>query len=581
MTKLLLLHKLKVANFRSVKEREFALRDFCVLIGKNNCGKSNILDAVAVLLEGTARSVEEADYWDKTKPIVLEGEFENVGKYLGLCSSDKSRKAVGDMLGADGLLRLRRSYGPGVEKPGGLVAVDAQTGADSPLKTGIDAELKRLLPEVIYIKALADVSDEASGKTSATLGKLLGQILANLQDKAQPELDKAFATAKRLLNVVDGQDGRVQDLRDVEADITALLRETFVGTSVRLNVELPDVKRLLADVAIDVDDGQLTPFYRKGHGLQRALYLSLIRALAKRVRSSQQATLLRPFILLFEEPELFLHPSSQEQMRDALAQVSQHNQVAIATHTPSMVSVETFSQLVLVRRIRDPQPASVAKPGFVTVSVPPVGGEEPTPDEKDLLNILNLHRASRVFFFSRVLLVEGPSDVHLLNAMALQLGFGSLEAMDCTVVEIGGKAKLPLFQSILGSLGIDAFVLADLDFLWNGAGSSYLKSDPDLSRFCQVLPKAEAGKEEKESKLRCAAVSQSAELQKEVALLVQKLIPHRVFVLSHGTIEDYAGMSDSGKGKYIEAAREICQGTRQVNHVDEIRTILNGFVGRC
>lgn len=581
MSELLLLRKLKVSNFRSIKEHEFAFRGFSVLIGKNNCGKSNILDAIAVLLEGTAKSVEEADYWDKTKPIVLEGEFENVGNYLALCSSDKSRKTVGDMIGADGVLRLRRSYGPGVEKPGGLVTVDAQTGGDSPLKTGIDAELKRLLPEVIYIKALADVSDEASGKTSATLGKLLGQILANLQAKAQPELDKAFATAMRLLNVVDGQDERVQELREVEKDITDLLRETFTESSVRLNVDLPDVKRLLADVAIDVDDGQVTAFYRKGHGLQRALYLSLIRALAKRVRSSQQASLLRPFILLFEEPELFLHPSSQEQMRDALAQLSEHNQIAIATHSPSMVSVETFRQLVLVRRIRDPQPQGSAKPGFVTVSVPPVGGGQPTPDEKDLLNILNLHRASRVFFFSRVLLVEGPSDVHLLNAMAVQLGFGNLEAIDCTVVEMGGKAKLPLFQSILERLGIKAFVLADLDFLWNGAGSSYLKSEPDLSRFCQALPNAEAGKEDKESKLRCAAVSQSADLQKAVASLIQKLLPHQVFVLAHGTIEDYVGMSERGKGKYIEAAREICQGTRQVNHVPEIRTILNGFVGRC
>jgi len=289
MSGLLSLKKLKVVNFRSIKEHEFALHDFAVLIGKNNCGKSNILDAVATLLEGTAKSVEEADYWDKMRPIVLEGEFQNVTKHLPLCSSDQKRKTVGDMIAADGTLRLRRSFGPGVEKPGTLVTVDAQSGADSPLKTGIDAELKRFLPEVIYIKTLADVSDEASGKTSATLGKFLAQILANIQAKAQPELDKAFETAKRLLNVVEGRDERVKELRDMESDITSLLRETFAESSVRLKVDLPDVKRLLGDVGIDVDDGDFTPYYRKGHGLQRALYLSLIRALANQLRRRNQS----------------------------------------------------------------------------------------------------------------------------------------------------------------------------------------------------------------------------------------------------------------------------------------------------
>lgn len=138
MNELLGLRKLKITNFRSIRAQEFALHDFSVLIGKNNCGKSNILDAIALLLEGTAKSVEEADYWDKTKAIVLEGEFRNLSKYLALCSSEKFRKSIGDMIGADGVLRLRRSYGPGVEKPGALVTVDLQTGADSPLKTGID-----------------------------------------------------------------------------------------------------------------------------------------------------------------------------------------------------------------------------------------------------------------------------------------------------------------------------------------------------------------------------------------------------------------------------------------------------------
>jgi putative ATP-dependent endonuclease of the OLD family len=161
MNQVLQLKKLKVLNFRSIKEQEFYFRDFAVLIGKNNCGKSNVLDAVALLLEGTAKSVEEADFFDKAQNLQIDGEFHNAKDFLALCS-DKNKAKVEGMITADGILRLRRKYGQTVERPGALLSYD-EKGEDKALATGIDAEMKRFLPEVVAIKPLADVSDEATG----------------------------------------------------------------------------------------------------------------------------------------------------------------------------------------------------------------------------------------------------------------------------------------------------------------------------------------------------------------------------------------------------------------------------------
>lgn len=61
MNDLLLLQNLKVLNFRSIKNQTFDLDDFSVLIGKNNSGKTNILDAIEILLEGTAKSIQDSD----------------------------------------------------------------------------------------------------------------------------------------------------------------------------------------------------------------------------------------------------------------------------------------------------------------------------------------------------------------------------------------------------------------------------------------------------------------------------------------------------------------------------------------
>lgn len=567
MSQVLQLKKLNVLNFRSIKNQEFHFQDFAVLIGKNNCGKSNVLDAVAILLEGTAKSVEDADYWDKSQTIQIDGEFHNAKNFLALCS-EKNKAKVEGMISADGVLRLRRKYGASVERSGALLSYD-EKGEDKPLATGIDAEMKRFLPEVVAIKALADVSDEATGKTTGTLGKLLGQILDSLRDKAQPELDKAFESAKKLLNVVGGKDERVQELRDVEADITNLLQETFTETTIRLNVELPDVKRLLADVAVEVDDGCVTPYFRKGHGFQRSLYLSLLRALAKRVRTAQ-TVVHRPIIILFEEPELFLHPSAQEQMREALAQISKQNQVLIATHSPSMVSIQNFGQLVLVQKNREQ--VEKVQGRLVTVTISKESPTAPSQDEKDLLHILNLHRASRVFFFRRVLLVEGPSDVHLVNAIAVQLKFGNLEAKDCTVVETGGKEKLLTFKKLLEKLGIVVTVLADDDFLWRGADPA-LKGDPEYSQFCEAVSKFGD-----KSKARRDGLVKDASAQKLAVSLIGKLAKQKVFVLSKGTIEHYVGLSESSKGDFVIAAKEISDGTKKIADANELEMILKTFI---
>lgn len=221
MSNLLLLRKLAVKNFRSIKEEEFFLDGLSVLIGRNNTGKTNVLQAVAILLEGTARSIGESDYWDESRPIVLECDFHNVDEYLALCS-DKNRTKVQNMLKENGVLPLRRSFGPTLENSARLMTVDSTTGEDKPLGTGIDAELRRFLPEVVNIPALADVSEETTAASGALRG-IVKQVLASVREKAQPALAEAFEDANRLLNVVDGKDNRVPELCDVEHDVTDML----------------------------------------------------------------------------------------------------------------------------------------------------------------------------------------------------------------------------------------------------------------------------------------------------------------------------------------------------------------------
>lgn len=55
---MLILRGIQIKNFRSIKQEEFDLTVMSVLVGKNDVGKSNVLEAIRVLLEGTSSTSE-------------------------------------------------------------------------------------------------------------------------------------------------------------------------------------------------------------------------------------------------------------------------------------------------------------------------------------------------------------------------------------------------------------------------------------------------------------------------------------------------------------------------------------------
>lgn len=59
------LSRVRIQNYRSIKELEFEIGDLCALIGPNNAGKSNILSALVFVLGETwptTRVIEPADF---------------------------------------------------------------------------------------------------------------------------------------------------------------------------------------------------------------------------------------------------------------------------------------------------------------------------------------------------------------------------------------------------------------------------------------------------------------------------------------------------------------------------------------
>jgi predicted ATP-dependent endonuclease of OLD family len=579
---MLTIKEISITNFRSIRSERFELLPLTILVGKNDVGKSNLLEAIRVLFEGTATSVDSEDFYDPAVPLEIVAVLAGVQEHLTLCD-ERNRPKIDQRIDANGLLTIRRVAGS-PRKLGSIEVRDPSSG-EFGTPTGIDAAMKPLLPEVIFIAALADVAQEAKGTQKDTLGQLIGQVMSAITDEVQPRLDEAYQQANRLLNVQRDpatgieQDERANELAGIETDITQYLNETFPRASVRLKVRLPSVKSILGQIDVVIREGaHEDPYYRRGHGLQRTLYLSLLRALAARIRRQTEQQVVRPFVLLFEEPEAFLHPEGQIKMRNALQAISTRAQVVMATHSPIMVTPEFVPHTVRVEKRRHD-----GLPKAITKRFGPIGPTTLTEHQRQLLPLFAIQRSARFLFSRGVLLVEGIGDEHLFSAVAGRLRNFSLEANEIAIVESGGKDKLVTFGEVLGQLGLKTWILTDLDFLWNGAGS-VLGADPDLARFNerldQLVPaipaheRNDARDRERKHQLKAACTGQ---LSAERNTICDRLRSSDIFVLREGEIEDYVGLTQGNKGQYLKAAEEIRAGTRPIEHQDDLITLLDAL----
>lgn len=350
----------------------------------------------------------------------------------------------------------------------------------------------------------------------------------------------------------------------------------FPAAAAALKVKLPIAEDIFKNVDILIAEGSRPPepYYRRGHGLQRALHLSLLRSLAFYIRQQSGKDVARPFVLLFEEPEACLHPDGQIKMRKALSEISKQEQVIVATHSPILIAPE-----MIERTVRLDKTASVNGPKPVTTVHGPLKTSELPATEREIQRLFEIQRSARFLFARGVLLVEGIADEYLIAAAAkVRKGF-DLDFHEIAIVESGGKDKVVPFMAILRKLGLKTWGLLDLDFLWNGAGEVF-QGDNEYSLFRQALDKlaptmsgsaTEADrKEEKRKKVEVC----NGELSSNVQSLTKKLLDEGLYVLRKGEIETYFGMSDSSKSQYMKVASEVLSGQRKIVHPEDLDQLI-------
>jgi len=159
-------------------------------------------------------------------------------------------------------------------------------------------------------------------------------------------------------------------------------------------------------------------------------------------------------LVVIDEPELHLHPTWQTLLLKLFTDLAERtgNQFFLATHTPTFVSPESIHFVSRVHSVHQ-----VSKIQQLT--------SKALPDIRHLMNIVNSQNNERIFFADHVVLVEGLSDQIFFEAVLDVQGRMDISHMVVEVVGVGGKGLFPAYQKLLTAFNIPNSIIADLDFV--------------------------------------------------------------------------------------------------------------------
>jgi predicted ATP-dependent endonuclease of OLD family len=372
------LRRIEIENFRAfAKPFEVELEDFTAFIGCNDVGKSSVLAALTIFLEGDGIKIEQGDgsvHGDPAK-VRITCEFDDLPEKIILDDSYETNLEDEHVLRFNGRLRISKLYdctkskisptilinagNHPIDKDGNsllsLTITELKKVADKcnvDLETGektIKAKIRRAIIERsdAYTFQPADISvDKNESKTLwEQILKYLPMCALFVSDRSSSDQDTEAQTpmgvaVEQALTEIEDQ------LQELSAHVEKRVQEVAQRTVDKLKEMNPELagqlKPQIKDKNIkwkslfkytlssDLD----VPLDKRGSGVRRLVLLNFFRAEAERKALSEGH---RPIIYAIEEPETSQHPDHQRILIQALLELSKYSaQVLVSTHAPGL-----------------------------------------------------------------------------------------------------------------------------------------------------------------------------------------------------------------------------------------------------
>ncbi len=476
------IREIVIHNYRSIKDAKFYVADYGLLIGANNSGKTSVLDAVRNFYEKDIKFDPQRDF-----PKFAADDRESWVEIEYEMTKDEADSIKAEYRQAGNRFRVRKVLHSDDKAKLHLYAYEGGALSQNQFY-GDDNVGFGKLGDVIHIPAVSKLEEVSKFSGKSPLRDLVNAIFKKLvKDSA------AFATFQGAINTF-GQGIQTEEtpdkrsLKGLEDDINAGLRDWDAKFKFKI-APLSETEVVSAMLGYDIFDETLKSNQSAtsyGQGFQRQLIYRLFRVSAA-YSTSRPSAKKKDFspdltLLLFEEPEAFLHPPQQSQLDRDLRKIGSEDgrQVLISTHSPQFVSHATENIPSIARMHRNTGQANIGqvRPEDLDalflenqeINKLAAGlkeyeaGTEESKLEMEAVKYflwLNPERCG-VFFAKRTLIVEGPSESVPINYL-IQTGNIHVPAGGLFVLDAMGKFNIHRFMNLLGELKIGHSVLHDAD----------------------------------------------------------------------------------------------------------------------
>ena len=509
------IQRVKIHNWRSIRDVDISFESLMVFIGQNNHGKSNILSALLfffgasncidldfnkgedeLFVEVTFFDLDDHDKAQFAKYLTSEGIItvrKQIKKgesfeYHGYCqipnddwlkeekiSDYTNREAIAktplnSLVPTSGRITkelVKQAQQDYINKNNNSIQFTYNLETTNFL--GLKSVAQGIFGEVYFVPAVKNATEEFSMKGKSVFNQLLTNVI-NDMSISNPEYIEVKRKVRELTQILNKniEDGSLNCNRPEQISKLEKLLEAELSswnTTIDIEITPPDVDEVLrVGTNVLLNDGVPTDINHKGNGLQRSLIFALIKAWAKisqeektkeeKQEESSTRKASKSVYFIFEEPELYLHPQAQRELYSSLKELSENkNQVLITTHSSSFIDIDYYKSICIVYKdnIKDGTKHLQCTSDLFN----PI-------DEKRKFNMtywINPDRGE-LFFAKKVILVEGPTDKTVISYLAKKIG---VFRYDYSIIDCGSKTSIPLYAHLLNNFKLKYVVVYDKD----------------------------------------------------------------------------------------------------------------------
>ena len=380
--------QVKIKNFRGYKdETEIDINDLTVFIGKNDVGKSTILEALDIFLNEGKPDQEDINKFTEDQDVVISVVFDDLPDKIDIDKVIPTTLEQEYLLNSDKKLEIIKKFSAGGKAKVSIFA-------NHPTNPKCDNLLSRKQNQLQDI--MKELKLDSNRRTNAEMRKAIWNKYKDELNCQEREIDANKDEAKDIWEKLkeymplytlfkadrendDGDDEVQKPMKSAVDDILAdddikeklkiisddvliqlqevaeksleKLAEINPSIAEKLQVVTPlqkDLKWANVFKGLTISGKDDIPINKRGSGIKRLILISFFKAEAERRQADKTVS---DIIYAIEEPETSQHAEYQKILIDSFVGLSKKpkTQIILTTHSPAIVKMLEFKNLKLVK----------------------------------------------------------------------------------------------------------------------------------------------------------------------------------------------------------------------------------------